>query len=137
MKKLIGILTVLFILTSYTSFAQFGLDMDRKQTTESFDVKKITLTTTDSTLIFQRDAPKFKTSKRIFHFDNNGKCDWIVSTFECERCYLWSLNQFIKSKRDRWAQLDSLTYVSDKLKVELRKGYQNKPYSYIIKRIGN
>jgi len=135
MKKLTCVLTVLLVLTGYTSFAQlFWLNKDRKQIARGYHIRT---TTTDSTLIFQTDSLKFSPSKRTFHFDRNGKCDWIVVTFSCEKCYMGNLTPIITSKRYRWAQPDSLTYVSDRLKVELHKHYQNNPYSYFLKRIGN
>jgi hypothetical protein len=139
MKKLICILTVLFILTGCSSYQHlFWLNKDRKQITRDFDPKKSILTATGPTLIFQVDSPQFSHTKWTFHFDRNGKCDWIVMTFNCEKCYLLALAPIITSNSCRWAQLDSLTYVSDyKFKVELHKRYQNNPYSFILKRMGN
>jgi len=140
MRRLMCILTVLFILTSYPSFAQYWLkklNKDREQIAGSFYLKKAIVTKTDSTLIFQVDSTKFSPSKKTFHFDQNGKCDWIVSTFDCEKCYLADLTPIITSKHCRWVQLDSLTYVTNKLKAELHTRYQKKPYSYILKRTDN
>ena len=141
MKKLICILTVLFVLTGCSSYEQVfwltRLNKDRKHVTRSYNLKKISLATTDSTLIFLVDTPKFSPTKWTYHFDRNGKCDWIVSNFDCEKCYLEYLMPLIASKPCRWKQLDSLTYVTKMFKAELHKRYQNKPYSYILKRIGN
>jgi len=140
MKRLICFLIVLFVLTgcSYTPlFWVTRLNKDRKHVTQGFNLKKISLTTTDSTLIFKVDSTKFRPSTKTYHFDRNGKCDWIVTTFDCEKCYSLELTPIITTKFFRWVQPDSLTYVTKKFKAKLHKHYQNNPYSYFLKRIGN
>lgn len=140
LKRSICILTALFILTGCSSYLPLlgvtRLNKDRKQITRSIN-KKNNLTATVSTLTFQPDTTKFRPATWTYHFDRNGKCDWIVTTFDCEKCYLEDLTPIITSKLYRWEQSDSLTYITKRYKAELHKRYQNNPYSYIIKRIGN
>ena len=136
MNRLSCVLIVLLILSGYPSSAQYWLNKDRSQITNEFRDMKIAVSSTDSTLIFKTNSPKLKPAEKVFYFDSNGKCDRIVSVYDCEKCYLEEVKLVIKSRRYKWVQVDSLNYVThDKINAELHLRYQNQPFAYILKRV--
>jgi|CXWL01.1.fsa_nt_gi hypothetical protein len=139
---MIRIITALLLLFPVAGFSQNFIGKSKAQVKKYLqrqiaknDSLTITLTDTDSVLLFSIKSGKVLPADFIYSFDKSGKCRSEKVMAGCDSCFNKFLNAALAEKKYEWKKINENQYVSKyaaRMMIELPP--ENKDFSYVILR---
>ncbi len=150
MLKIIIIKLIFFVgLATFTTntFSQRFINMKRSKVMKflmqdiSNRKSKIIIKETDSTILFLARDSNFRKLDATYHFDENNKCDVILTVVDCDSCLQILLNDVLSYSwfKWKWTKLTDRLYVtrsSERMSLEILDTNNSTAnnYGYIIRR---
>ncbi|MBL0068476.1 MAG: hypothetical protein KA428_09015 [Chitinophagaceae bacterium] len=131
---------VLLLLFPVIGFSQHFIGKSKPQVMKELqkqivknDSLTITLTDTDSGLVYSIKAQKVLPADFVYSFDNTGKCQSEKVIAGCDSCYKKFLQKVLAEKKYDWKKINENQYISkyeSRMMIELPT--DNKNYQYTI-----